>query len=210
MGSQQRKCFMGFHCSHCITTRSQQNGTSGGHHGRDRREHGHRRPSRQADVTGNGVVLSPVPPLLAEKRRKPDTRDRDVSRDVSVQPLVSPSRRQSQQPNLSNAPTSQHPYASAPTSANYRTSGAVLGRHSPNAQAMQNGVALHISPSDPYYLQSSVIKNASNSRENMMNSGVNAQHLSNSRMGMYDQGRNHLDDEHNRKRGLLNILCCRP
>lgn len=162
-------------------------------------------------------MLSPVPPLHTEKRRRPDTRDRDASRDLSVQPIVPPSRRQSQQPrdpNLSNpAIVPQHPYASAPPGGNYRTSvnaGAGYGRHSPNAQAMQNGTGLHMNTSDPYYAQSPAAKHATNSRENMMNVGANTQNLSGTRMGIYDRERERLDDGHSRKKGIWSVLCCRP
>ncbi|KAF9448320.1 kinase-like protein [Macrolepiota fuliginosa MF-IS2] len=189
------------------------------HPGRDRhnRDHGHRRPSRQAgDTTPNGVVLSPVPPIHAEKRRRPDTRDRDVSRDLSTQPILPPSRRQSQQPrdpNLSNpAIVPQHPYASAP-GGNYRTSvnaGTGYGRHSPNAQAMQNGNGVnHINSSEPYYTQSSPAKPNVGSRENMINAGANSQNVNGVRMGMYDRDqRGDADDGHGRKKGLLGIFCC--
>jgi hypothetical protein len=170
-------------------------------------------------VTANGVVLSPVPPAHAEKRRRPETRDRDASRDLSVQPIVSPSRRQSavqpRDPNLNNpAIVAQHPYASAPTGANYRTSvnaGTGYGRHSPNTQALQNGNGLHMNPSEPYYTQPAA-KLAGNSRDNMMNPATNVQNLNGTRMGMYDRDqRQHGDDGGNsRKKGLWSILCCQP
>lgn len=196
------------------------NSTSTGHH-RERRErdHGHRRPSRQvADTTANGVVLSPVPAVhAAEKRRRPETRD--TSRDLTVQPIISPSRRQSQQhrdPNLSNtAIVSQHPYASAPTGTNYRTSvgpGTGYGRQSPNTQALQNGNGLHMNPSEPYYTPPAAQKHTGNSRENMMNPGINTQNISGTRMGMYDRDQRRHGDDGGRthKKGLWSILCCRP
>ncbi|KAJ3572559.1 hypothetical protein NP233_g3011 [Leucocoprinus birnbaumii] len=198
---------------------STQNSASTGHH-RERRErdHAHRRPSRQvADAAPNGVVLSPVPAAhAAEKRRRPETRDRDTSRDLSVQPIVSPSRRQSQQhrdANTSNpAVVPQHPYASAPTGANYRISvggGTGYGRQSPNTQAIQNGNGLHMNPSEPYYTPPAA-KLAGNSRENMMNPGTNTQNINSTRLGMYDRDQRQHGDDGPRKKGLWNILCCRP
>jgi len=198
---------------------SSQNNTTT-HHNRDRRdrEHPHRRPSRQPGDAPNGVVVSPAP-AHTEKRRRPDTRDRDASRDLSVQPIVPPSRRQSQQPrepNLSNpAIVPQHPYASAPPGGNYRTSvnaGNGYGRNSPNAQAAQNAAVLQMNGSEPYYTQSSAAKLAINSRENMMNPGLNSQNMNGTRMGLYDRDqmqRGEHGEVGSRKRGLWSILCCR-
>lgn len=157
------------------------------------------------------VQLTPVPAAhIDQKRRRPETRERDVSRDLSVQLIVSPSRRQSQRDfNLSNqAVASQHPYASAHAGTNYRTSiGPGYGRQSPSAQVMLNGNGLQMNQSEPYH-PSPTIKLPGNSRENVINPGTNAQNVNGTRMGMYD--RDHGDDGgHGRKKGLLSMLCCR-
>jgi len=153
------------------------------------------------------VQLTPVPAAHTDqKRRRPETRERDVSRDLSVQPIVSPSRRQSQRDfNLNNqAVASQHPYASAHTGTNYRTSiGPGYGRQSPSAQVMLNGNGLQMNQSEPYHT-STAVKLPGNSREDH---GTNAQNVNSTRMGMYD--RDHGDGGHGRKKGLLSMLCCR-
>lgn len=161
--------------------------------------------------------MSPAP-AHTEKRRRPDTRDRDASRDLSVQPIVPPSRRQSQQPrepNLSNpAIAPQHPYASP---SGYRASVNApngYGRHSPNAPVTQNANALQMNGSEPYYTQNSPAKNVTNSRENMMNPGMNPPQMNGTRMGMYDRdqmqrGEHGEEGGHGRKQSLWSLLCCR-
>jgi casein kinase 1 len=163
-------------------------------------------------------MLTPSPAHVNKTRRA--NAERGNSREISsVQPLVSASRRPSQQRD-SNLPNSagMHPYATAPSPNNYRTpAGVGYGRHSPNTNVHNNpnGNALHPNASESYsYGQNQASKVGTTSRENMVGNAPPRDTMAVVRgMGMYDgdhgQRVERDDDGHGRRRGFWSILCCR-
>lgn len=190
--------------------------TPGREHRRERDAAGHRRASRQLPDNAPPLVLSPAPAHVGKTRRP---NDRGNSREAnSVQPLVSASRRPSQQRDINPLGTSglatPHPYAVAPNA--YRTStGAAYGRHSPNGPIhhIPNGNALHPNVPEPYsYGREQMGKPGATSRENMAGNGPPVMAAVRG-MGMYDgdhmQPIERDEDGHGRRRGFWSVLCCR-
>ncbi|KAF8740954.1 hypothetical protein AX14_006432 [Amanita brunnescens Koide BX004] len=191
--------------------------TPGREHRRERDAAGHRRASRQLQDTAPPLVLSPAPAHVGKTRR---ANDRGNSREAnSVQPLVSASRRPSQQRDTNPLGTSglaTHPYAAAPSPNAYRTStGAAYGRHSPSApiHPLPNGNGLHPNGPEPYgYGRDQIGKPGATSRENMAGNAPPAMAAVRG-MGMYDGDRiqpiEREEDGHGRRKGFWSILCCR-
>ncbi|KAM6504402.1 kinase-like protein [Amanita muscaria] len=187
---------------------------------RRERDAGHRRASRQLQDPSTPLVLTPAQAHVSKSRRA--NGERGNAREISsVQPLVSTSRRPSQQRDttpLNSGIAPPHPYATAPSPNNYRTStGIGYGRHSPNGpiHPLPNGTALHANPSESYsYGQNQASKMGTASRENTAGNHPTRDTIAAIRgMGMYDGDRmqrvDHDDDDHGRRRGFWSVLCCR-
>ncbi|KAK2460992.1 hypothetical protein APHAL10511_007462 [Amanita phalloides] len=194
----------------------------GREHRRERDAAGHRRASRQLQDNAPPLVLSPAPAHVGKTRRTGE-RGGNARDANSVQPLVSASRRPSQQRDAnplapSTLATPPHPYAAAPSPNAYRTStGAAYGRHSPSApiHPLPNGNALHHNGPESYgYGQNPVGKMGTMSRENMAGNAPPRDTVAAVRgMDMFDSDHTQRidrdEDGHGLRRGFWSLLCCR-
>ncbi|KAF8149835.1 kinase-like protein [Crassisporium funariophilum] len=174
-------------------------------HRRDR-EHGGRRSRQVPDgTTPNQLVLSPAPAQV-----------KDIS---SVQPLVSASRRASQQQRDNSAVGSAalstpHPYATAPNGTGYRSTPTpnAYGRNSPNPAPHLNGNGLNGSESF-LYGQQQAGKPGNGSRDGTTLAGFDP--MGSRGMHMHDRermqrvGEQDEDGGHGRRKGFFGALCCR-
>ncbi|TEB25210.1 CK1/CK1/CK1-G protein kinase [Coprinellus micaceus] len=181
-----------------------------------RREHGRRsrQPAGADGSTPNGLVVSPAPAHMKDRRRG----DRNVSsRDVnqSVQPVAPNSRRGSQQRDLNSAglPT-PHPYATAPSPNGYRSGDAHAryGRQSPNTQSqLQAANGLHPNGSESFLYNQGQGKYG-DSRNGGGATPQRDAYGGTRAMGIYDremQRAGDARDDQSRRRGFFAALCCR-
>ena len=156
--------------------------------------------------------MGPTPIQIKPSRRTAQEPARPTDRNASIQPLISTSRRQSQnqsqqqQPTRDGSLTTPHPYASTPTPGAYRSENG-YGRITPLGQNGANGSNPALNPSDSF------LYGQQNKNPAADGTGSAIGPVAGTRgMGIYDNQiqRTDVDDGHGgKRRGFWAAFCCR-